>query len=185
MKCLLFRNRHGPENCLKSAALVLSFMKLYTWALYIQDKMMANKHPCKEELLRRKISYLLRQCHRLLHGHALLFECNIVEEQTDCVVQWISAWSTGTCSPEQCSLVLHGQTGVNSPVSRRLAKDLSRTRKARALGLPPKTMSVPRPAILVAIVTALGRPAWAMIWDSFRTFSGLALSILRCLRGTE
>ena len=165
--------------------MVLSFIKLYTWALYTQEKRWQNKHPCKEELRRRKIAYLLRQCNRLLHGHSLLFECNIVEEQTDCAVQWSNAWSTGICSPEQCSLVVHGQTGFNSPVSRRLAKNLSRTRKARALGLPPKTMPVPRPAMLVAIVTALGRPAWAMIWDSFRTFSGLALSILRCLRRTE
>jgi len=31
------------------------------------------------------------------------------------------------------------------------------------LGLPPSTMSVPRPAMLVAIVIILGRPAWITI----------------------
>jgi hypothetical protein len=30
-------------------------------------------------------------------------------------------------------------------------------------GLPPSTMSVPRPAMLVAIVTIFGRPAWTTI----------------------
>jgi len=39
-------------------------------------------------------------------------------------------------------------------------------------------MSVPRPAMLVAIVTAPARPAWAMISASRSTFSGLALSRL-------
>ena len=33
--------------------------------------------------------------------------------------------------------------------------------------LPPRTISVPRPAILVAMVTAPGRPAWATICASF------------------
>ncbi|MNL35702.1 hypothetical protein D3C87_1577450 [compost metagenome] len=50
--------------------------------------------------------------------------------------------------------------------------------------LPPSTMSVPRPAMLVAIVIILGRPAWATIsasrscclafstwWGSFSLFS--------------
>ena len=42
--------------------------------------------------------------------------------------------------------------------------------------LPPRIMSVPRPAMLVAIVTAPLRPAWAIISASRSTFSGLALS---------
>ena len=42
--------------------------------------------------------------------------------------------------------------------------------------LPPRIISVPRPAMLVAIVTAPLRPAWAIISASRSTFSGLALS---------
>jgi hypothetical protein len=34
----------------------------------------------------------------------------------------------------------------------------------RISALPPSWMSVPRPAMLVAMVTAPGTPAWAMIW---------------------
>ena len=41
-------------------------------------------------------------------------------------------------------------------------------------GLPPRMMSVPRPAMLVAIVTAPERPLWATVSDSLSTFSGLA-----------
>ena len=43
--------------------------------------------------------------------------------------------------------------------------------RAIASGLPPSTMSVPRPAMLVAMVTAPLRPAWA-------TIDGLALVVL-------
>ena len=39
-------------------------------------------------------------------------------------------------------------------------------RRARALRLPPSTMSVPRPAMLVAIVTVPGRPACATMCAS-------------------
>ena len=35
------------------------------------------------------------------------------------------------------------------------------------LGFPPSMMSVPRPAILVEIVTLPALPAWAMMWASF------------------
>ena len=42
-------------------------------------------------------------------------------------------------------------------------------------GLPPRRMSVPRPAMLVAMVTAPLRPDCATISDSRWTFSGLAL----------
>ncbi len=34
---------------------------------------------------------------------------------------------------------------------------------ARKSGLPPSRMSVPRPAMLVAMVTVFSRPAWATI----------------------
>ena len=44
--------------------------------------------------------------------------------------------------------------------------------------LPPRMMSVPRTAMLVAMVTAPERPAWATISASRSTFSGLALSRL-------
>ena len=42
--------------------------------------------------------------------------------------------------------------------------------------LPPSRMSVPRPAMLVAMVTAPLRPDWATVSDSRSTFSGLAFS---------
>ena len=44
---------------------------------------------------------------------------------------------------------------------------LCRRSEARPAGLPPSWMSVPRPAMFVAIVTAPVRPAWATIPDSF------------------
>ena len=57
------------------------------------------------------------------------------------------------------------------------------TRRARAsvtlampLADPPSKMSVPRPAMLVATVTAPRRPACATISLSRSTFSGRALS---------
>lgn len=43
-------------------------------------------------------------------------------------------------------------------------------------GLPPSRMSVPRPAMLVEMVTAPLRPLCATISDSRSTFSGLAFS---------
>lgn len=49
-------------------------------------------------------------------------------------------------------------------------------RRAMYSGLPPSRMSVPRPAMLVEMVTALTRPLWATISASRCTFSGLALS---------
>ena len=39
----------------------------------------------------------------------------------------------------------------------------ARTRLISGSGLPPRTMSVPRPAMLVAIVTIFGRPACVTI----------------------
>ncbi len=45
-------------------------------------------------------------------------------------------------------------------------------------GSPPSLMSVPRPAMLVAIVTAPLRPAWAMIPDSFSWNLALRTSCL-------
>ena len=48
--------------------------------------------------------------------------------------------------------------------------------QASVSALPPRRMSVPRPAMLVAIVTAPGRPAWATISASRSALPGLALS---------
>ena len=49
-------------------------------------------------------------------------------------------------------------------------------RRAIYSELPPKIISVPLPAMLVAMVTAPLRPAWATISASRSTFSGRALS---------
>mmetsp|Transcript_44866 Transcript_44866/g.114706 ORF Transcript_44866/g.114706 Transcript_44866/m.114706 type:complete len:251 (-) Transcript_44866:1293-2045(-) len=49
-------------------------------------------------------------------------------------------------------------------------------KRAMNSGLPPSRMSVPRPAMLVAMVTAPARPLCATISDSRSTFSGLAFS---------
>ena len=43
-------------------------------------------------------------------------------------------------------------------------------------GLPPSLMSTPRPAMLVAIITAPTRPAWAMTSPSRSACSGFAFS---------
>ena len=43
-------------------------------------------------------------------------------------------------------------------------------------GLPPSMMSVPRPAMLVATVTAPSRPAWAMIAASRAWFFAFSTS---------
>src|SRR5213594_902891 len=55
----------------------------------------------------------------------------------------------------------------SSPMRRSFAaasrSSLSRTRSICFSTLPPSTMSVPRPAMLVAMVITLGRPAWATI----------------------
>mmetsp|Transcript_11367 Transcript_11367/g.39525 ORF Transcript_11367/g.39525 Transcript_11367/m.39525 type:complete len:217 (-) Transcript_11367:1293-1943(-) len=53
----------------------------------------------------------------------------------------------------------------------------SRTfRRAMNSAFPPRRMSVPRPAMLVEMVTAARRPLWATISASRSTFSGLAFS---------
>ena len=44
---------------------------------------------------------------------------------------------------------------------------LRKISRARPSGLPPSKMSTPRPAMLVATVTAPGRPACAMLVASF------------------
>ena len=46
----------------------------------------------------------------------------------------------------------------------------------RCSALPPSLMSTPRPAMLVAIVTAPGCPASAIVSPSSSAYSGLALS---------
>mmetsp|Transcript_40760 Transcript_40760/g.121592 ORF Transcript_40760/g.121592 Transcript_40760/m.121592 type:complete len:223 (+) Transcript_40760:1970-2638(+) len=50
-------------------------------------------------------------------------------------------------------------------------------RRAMNSGFPPRMMSVPRPAMLVEMVTQPLRPDCAMISDSRSTFSGFALSV--------
>ena len=47
--------------------------------------------------------------------------------------------------------------------------------QAMVSGLPPRRMSVPRPAMLVAIVTDPERPAWATMSASRSSLPGLAL----------
>ena len=59
-------------------------------------------------------------------------------------------------SASQAASYSSGVSTGSSPRARRLMS-------ARMSGLPPSTMSVPRPAMLVATVTAPGRPAWATI----------------------
>ncbi len=56
---------------------------------------------------------------------------------------------------------LGGLLAVLGRIARRFS--LRASIRARPSGLPPSTMSVPRPAMLVAMVTAPLRPAWAMI----------------------
>ena len=46
---------------------------------------------------------------------------------------------------------------------------------ASCSGSPPSLMSTPRPAMLVAIVTAPRRPAWATVSPSRWAYSGFAL----------
>mmetsp|Transcript_5011 Transcript_5011/g.20084 ORF Transcript_5011/g.20084 Transcript_5011/m.20084 type:complete len:237 (+) Transcript_5011:909-1619(+) len=65
-----------------------------------------------------------------------------------------------------------------SPSSGITTRGISRSRtRRRAMNsaLPPSRMSVPRPAMLVAMVTRPLRPDCATISDSRSTFSGLAL----------
>ena len=52
----------------------------------------------------------------------------------------------------------------------------SASARARPSGLPPSMMSVPRPAMLVAMVTAPWRPAWATIAASRSWFLALSTS---------
>ena len=49
---------------------------------------------------------------------------------------------------------------------------------ARNSALPPSMMSVPRPAMLVATVTAPNLPAWATISASFSWFFGVQHVVL-------
>ena len=64
----------------------------------------------------------------------------------------------------------------SSGMTTRCMSDSRTRRRAMNSALPPKRISVPRPAMLVAIVTAPLRPDCATISDSRSTFSGLALS---------
>src|SRR6266511_3393661 len=88
---------------------------------------------------------------------------------------------SATCRP--CSFIFslasisatsafHSSSGT----SRRVAYLSLRRAQAIVSGLPPRMMSVPRPAMLVESVTAPMRPAWATISASRAANSGLALS---------
>ena len=63
-------------------------------------------------------------------------------------------WSAGRCS------------GPGPPRCRGRGRWPRTSWAARPSGLPPSRMSTPRPAMLVATVTAWSRPAWATIWAS-------------------
>mmetsp|Transcript_61217 Transcript_61217/g.120104 ORF Transcript_61217/g.120104 Transcript_61217/m.120104 type:complete len:328 (-) Transcript_61217:1152-2135(-) len=82
-------------------------------------------------------------------------------------------------SPETSSM---GVGGVTPCASTPLATRPSRTRSlAIRPELPPRRMSVPLPAMLVATVTAPSLPACATTSPSLSTFSGFAFSTLNCL----
>ena len=70
-----------------------------------------------------------------------------------------------------------GTGGLYVQVTKRPSSTSRNFKRAMYSLLPPRMMSVPRPAMLVAMVTHQ-RPAWATISDSRSTFSGLALSRL-------
>ena len=80
-------------------------------------------------------------------------------------------WSSNSCSSRASSAA---PSSVSVSMPRALA-----SRTARPSGLPPRMMSTPRPAMLVATVTAPMRPAWATISASrkcclaFRTSWGM------------
>mmetsp|Transcript_7330 Transcript_7330/g.22505 ORF Transcript_7330/g.22505 Transcript_7330/m.22505 type:complete len:227 (+) Transcript_7330:646-1326(+) len=75
-------------------------------------------------------------------------------------------------------------TSTSAPRRPSTAGATASLRRSRAVSaaFPPSKMSVPRPAMFVAIVTAPFRPAWLMISDSFRASFGFAL---RTLCGTS
>mmetsp|Transcript_24848 Transcript_24848/g.45429 ORF Transcript_24848/g.45429 Transcript_24848/m.45429 type:complete len:318 (-) Transcript_24848:1053-2006(-) len=83
-------------------------------------------------------------------------------------------------SPAETSSM--GVGGVTPCASTPLATRPSRTRSlAIRPELPPRRMSVPLPAMLVATVTAPSLPACATTSPSLSTFSGFAFSTLNCL----
>lgn len=68
----------------------------------------------------------------------------------------------------------HSRTKMKQQTHRgmSISRNLSRAINSE---LPPRIISVPRPAMLVAMVTAPERPLWATISASLSTFSGFAL----------
>ena len=67
---------------------------------------------------------------------------------------------------------------VSASTSAGLSPRLWRMSDAMPAGLPPSWMSVPRPAMLVAIVTVPDRPAWATTSDSRSCCFALSVSCL-------
>ncbi len=69
--------------------------------------------------------------------------------------------STFMCS--RCSISATSPSHSLRGTSSRVGYFSCRSAQAKASGFPPRMMSVPRPAMFVAIVTAPRRPAWATI----------------------
>ncbi len=67
-----------------------------------------------------------------------------------------TTWSWSFCHPARISAMRRSLSPSGSSAS-------SFTFWMSGSGLPPSTMSVPRPAMLVAMVTIFGRPAWITI----------------------
>src|SRR5207247_2309910 len=78
-------------------------------------------------------------------------------------------WSPPSATTRACSGSVTRRASASAPARSAVAavagsspffRSISLERKS---GLPPSRMSVPRPAMLVAIVTAASRPAWATL----------------------
>ncbi|MNC86851.1 hypothetical protein D3C83_25370 [compost metagenome] len=67
-----------------------------------------------------------------------------------------TTWLWSFCQLKRISSILCFFAAASSAAS-------ASTRLISGSGLPPSTISVPRPAMLVAMVTILGRPAWITI----------------------
>mmetsp|Transcript_12688 Transcript_12688/g.24063 ORF Transcript_12688/g.24063 Transcript_12688/m.24063 type:complete len:298 (-) Transcript_12688:1412-2305(-) len=76
----------------------------------------------------------------------------------------------GTAAPSFFSKAISSSSLITTS-----GMNISRSfKRAMNSALPPRIMSVPRPAMLVEMVTAPLRPLWDTISDSRSTFSGLA-----------
>ena len=96
------------------------------------------------------------------------------------------ASTTCSCSSSTCCFAVSSASSqaasYSSGVSVGVRPRARRSSSAMKSGLPPSWMSVPRPAMLVATVTAPSRPAWATMCASrawffaFRTSCGMPLA---------